>query len=306
MPVNRRTFISQSALLSGSVLFRGSHYEKENKVPFKVPANFSLIMLASNWGFDGSLDEFCTKAKETGYDGIEVWVPQQEEEQEKLMAAVTKHQLAYGLLAGGGDSDFEKHLDQFQQAVEKAAALKPLFINCHSGRDYFTFKQNRQLIDFTTKISQATGIKISHETHRSRMLFAAHIAKNFIEKLPDLRLTLDISHWCNVHESLLQDQEETVNLALSRTDHVHARVGHAESPQITDPRAPEWQKEVMTHIQWWDQVVKHKIDAGQPLTMTAEFGPPNYMAAVPYTRQPLVDLWDVNAHMMQLWRERYI
>lgn len=305
MSVNRRTFLSQIALMSSGVLFPGSHYEHKIKAPFKVPANFSLTLLATNWGFQGSWDAFCAKAKETGYDGIEVWLPQQEEEQEKLFTALEKHRLKYGFLAAGSESNFEEHLAQFQRSVEAAVAFKPLYVNCHSGRDYFSFEQNKQFIDFTTKLSKSSGVSIYHETHRSRMLFAAHIAKNFLEKIPDLRLTLDISHWCNVHESLLQDQKEAVELAISRTDHVHARVGHAESPQITDPRAPEWEKEVVAHFQWWDQILKNKIEAGRPLSMTAEFGPPNYMAAVPYTRQPLADLWEVNAYMMGLWKERY-
>lgn len=305
MPINRRTFISKSALMGGSFLLKKPDFAFHEKPDFVIPPDFSLRIMATNWGFQGTWDEFCSKAKETGYDGIEVWVPQKQEEQDKLMQALNKHQLAFGFLVGGGDSIFDKHLAQFQQAVEKAAALKPLFINCHSGRDYFTFEQNKQFIDFTTRISRSTGIRISHETHRSRILFAAHIAKNFIEKIPALRLTLDISHWCNVHESLLQDQQESVQLALNRTDHVHARVGHAESPQVTDPRAPEWKNELDTHFAWWDQIVKNKIDEGQSLTVTTEFGPPNYMPAVPFTRQPLADLWGINVHMMQLWRERY-
>ena len=38
---------------------------------------------------------------------------------------------------------------------------------------------------------------------------------DYIKKKPGLRLTFDVSHWCNVHESLLGDQEETVALYLS-------------------------------------------------------------------------------------------
>jgi hypothetical protein len=79
-----------------------------------------------------------------------------------------------------------------------------------------------------------------------------------MEKHSSLRLTLDISHWCNVHESLLNDQLETVKLAISRTDHIHTRVGHAEGPQVNDPRAPEWKDAVSAHFGWWDQVVEQK------------------------------------------------
>ena len=68
----------------------------------------------------------------------------------------------------------------------------------------------------TVRISKQSGVPVYHETHRSRMLFAAHVARKFIEAKPDLRLTLDISHWCNVHESLLQDQVATVAKALDR------------------------------------------------------------------------------------------
>lgn len=305
MPMNRRTFLSQSGALGSSLMLNKFPSEEGKPLPFSIPSDFSIKIMATNWGFEGSWDAFCAKAKASGYDGIEVWVPRQEEELEQLIEAVDKHQLSYGFLASGSDSDFNKHFSQFQQSLEKALALKPLFVNCHSGRDYFTFEQNKQIIEDTIQKHRASGIDIYHETHRSRMLFAAHIARQFLENIPELRINLDISHWCNVHESLLQDQQETVALALSKAGHVHARVGHAESPQITDPRAPEWKNEVDTHFSWWDQVVKHHIEQGRTLTMTAEFGPPNYMPMVPFTRQPLADLWDVNAHMMRLWRERY-
>jgi sugar phosphate isomerase/epimerase len=306
MPVNRRTFLSQSALLGGSLLLRDNFHEDENKAPFKIPANFSLKLLASKWGISGSWDEFCARVKDTGYDGIEVVLPGQKKAQEELFNATEKYKLEYGFQASGGlESDFEKHLEQFQKAVEAAVIFKPLFVNCHSGRDFFTFEQNQQLIDFTTGLSKSSGVNIYHETHRARILFAAQIAKSFIEKMPELRLTLDISHWCNVHGTLLQDQQEAVNHALARTDHIHARVGHAHGPQITDPRAPEWEREVDAHFQWWDQVVQNKVAQGRPLTVKTEFGPPNYMTTVPYTRQPLVDLWDINTYMMRLWRERY-
>lgn len=306
MSINRRTFLSHSALLCGSLFLPASVPGYKEKKAVEPSSNFSLTFLATNWGFEGTWEEFCLKAKDTGYDGIEVWLPGQIKEQDDLFRALEKYKLKYAFLAAGRDPVFEKHLAHFKESVESAVALKPLYVNCHSGQDYFTFEQNKEFIDFTTAVTESSGIKIYHETHRSRMLFAAHITANFIKKVPNLRLTLDISHWCNVHESLLQDQRRTVEEALSRTDHVHARVGHAEGPQVTDPRAPEWQEEVEAHFQWWDQIVKFKKENNQPLTMTAEFGPPNYMPSVPYTGQPLADVWEINTYMMQLWKEKWL
>jgi hypothetical protein len=104
----------------------------------------------------------------------------------------------------------------------------------------------------------------------------------------------------------LDDQEETVQLALSRVDHIHARIGHQEGPQVNDPRAPEWANAVKRHLEWWDKIVQLKIQGGvNSITILTEFGPPDYMPTLPYTRQPLGDQWNINVYMMQLLRKRY-
>ena len=54
-------------------------------------------------------------------------------------------------------------------------------------------------------------------------------------------------------------------------------------------------------IKW----VAIKSAKGEKLTMTTEFGPHSYMWALPYTKMPVANLWEVNAYMMRLWRERY-
>jgi len=271
-------------------------------------AGYQLKVLATNWGFEGSTDAFCEKVKGAGYDGIEVWWPTQPKAQEELFAALKKWGLVVGFLVGGSDPDPQKHFTQFRNMVEPAATQKiqpPLYINCHSGRDHFSYEQNKAFIDLTTQLSQTTGVIICHESHRSRILYSAPVARQFIEKNPALRMTLDISHWCCVHESLLTDQEETVNLALSRTDHIHARIGHPEGPQVNDPRAPEWEAAVARHFSWWDKVLERKKQEGKTMTMLTEFGPPDYMPTLPYTRQPLGNQWDINVYMMNLLRKRY-
>ena len=126
-----------------------------------------------------------------------------------------------------------------------------------------------------------------------------------MEKHPDLRITFDVSHWCNVHESSLEDQPETLAMTLDRVDHIHARIGHSEGPQVNDPRAPEWNHFVKAHFDWWDKVVERKKKEGKLMTFLTEFGPVDYMPAMPYTRQPLANQWDINKHMLDTLRARY-
>ena len=136
-------------------------------------------------------------------------------------------------------------------------------------------------------------------------MFSAHITRQFIENIPELRLTFDVSHWCNVHESLLDDQQETVDLAIARTEHIHARIGHAEGPQVNDPRAPEWEQAMKSHLNWWDKVVSRKRKEAGVMTILTEFGPADYLPSLPYTRQPVSDQWAINVHMLNLLRKRY-
>jgi sugar phosphate isomerase/epimerase len=308
--MNRKKFIG-TTVSAGTALILSSldSLASSHQPIYHMNNSFELKIMATNWGFPGTLDEYCAKAKKEGYDGIEIWWPMEIKDQDDLFASLKKHQLDVGFLCAGADSDYHKHFDQFVHMTNAAALQdiqKPLYINCHSGKDYFSYDQNKSLIEHTIQLSKKSSTLICHETHRSRMLFAAPVARQFIEKNPELRITFDVSHWCNVSESLLADQPETIRLTLERVDHIHARIGHPEGPQVNDPRAPEWEAAVKAHFDWWDQVVAEKKKAGKRLTILTEFGPPDYMPTLPYTREPLSDQWAINVHMMQLLRKRYL
>lgn len=309
MNLDRRNFIELSASAATALMLSSlDTFASTTKTTTNVSKNFELKILATNWGFPGTLDEYMAKVKKEGYDGIEIWWPMEKKDQDELFATLKKYNLEVGFLCGAQQSNYKEHFDFFKKMIDPASnntIQKPLYINCHSGRDYFTYEENKSFIDHTTSLSKSTGIIICHETHRSRMLFAAPVAKQYIEKNPELRITFDVSHWCNVSESLLHDQQETVNLTLERTDHIHARIGHPEGPQVNDPRAPEWDDAMKAHVAWWDKVVERKKQNGERLTILTEFGPADYMPTVPYTRKPLSDQWEVNVYMMQMLRKRY-
>lgn len=298
MKSTRRSFLAQTALLPISLEAFSTSFPKAAK-------GYAVKIMATNWGFTGGLEAFCRNAKEAGYDGVEVWLPSDPKDRPVLLETVQRHQLSLGLLCGSSATDPQTHFTQFTKAVSDAVELKPLYINCHSGKDFHSFADNKACLEWTSSLSKQSSIPILHETHRGRALFAAHITRAFLEAIPSLRLTLDVSHWCNVHESLLADQSDTLSLVLPRVDHIHARIGHPEGPQVNDPRAPEWAKALEAHLAWWDQIATSKRKDGQLLTILTEFGPPDYMPTLPYTKQSIANQWDINKYMMQLLRKRY-
>jgi sugar phosphate isomerase/epimerase len=303
---SRRKFLAQSLTATAIPLLGMTEtLHQYSSDDFSTPISVPLYIFATNWGFNGDLASFCQKAKAAGYDGIEMWVPGNATQRDLLLNTVAQFDLKLGLLTGSGKSNFEEHRNEFRQQIDLAMAMKPVYINCHSGKDFFTISQAKDIITDTILPAKQSGIPIYHETHRGRICYNIPTTQALLSDLPEMKLTLDISHWCVVHESLLKDQKESVDLALTKTGHIHARVGHQEGPQVTDPRAPEWQDAFMAHLAWWDEIVKLKNQKGEPITILTEFGPPMYLPVVPYTQQPLANQWDINVYMLNFLRNRY-
>lgn len=252
------------------------------------------------WGSEELEKEaFFRKVKGAGYDGVEMSLPLDQKEKVNILQLIKEYNL--GLIAQHYEtitSNFQDHKEEYRLRLENLTTANPLFINTQTGKDYFTLEQNIELIEIANEISQKHKIKIIHETHRGKFGFAAHVMEQYLKKLPGLRIGFDVSHWCNVAESFLQDQTDAIDLAISRADHIHARVGFPEGPQVPDPRVPEWQDALQIHMEWWRKIIKINRKAGKKVfTITSEFGPFPYMPILPFSRQPLTSQWDVNVFM---------
>lgn len=189
-------------------------------------------------------------------------------------------------------------IERMKQKFTELASLSPSFINSHTGKDYYTFDDNCRIIEATLTISQQTGVRILHETHRGRFSFHAASLIPYLERFPELELVGDFSHFCTVSESLLQDQVAIIDRIIPHVHHLHARIGHEQGPQVNDPQAPEWAKHQETFTQWWKQIIHTRKESGTAgFSITPEFGPAPYMPAEPFTQQPLSIQWDNNRYM---------
>ncbi|MDQ3250013.1 MAG: TIM barrel protein [Chloroflexota bacterium] len=243
--------------------------------------------------------------KEAGFDGVEMAAPTDAAQRRELRTQLDDLALEIIVQQHSRGSTPQEHAQSLAELLAHGAELRPLWINSHTGKDFFPIKESVRIIKQTSKIAAGLGLPIVHEIHRTRALFSLPAILALLDALPDLKLTADLSHLCVVHESMLQDQADSLQRALHRTYHIHARVGYPEGPQVPDPRAPEWQAAVDTHIGWWQQIVNHRQQEGlESLTIATEFGPPHYLATLPYTRQPVANLWEINLYMRDLLKQR--
>src|SRR5215813_9447659 len=110
MALTRRKFLGVTTSAGTALLLSSlDTFSSVYKPSFSMNTNFELKVLATNWGFPGTLDEYCAKVKKDGYDGIEIWWPMEKKGQDELFAALKKHQLEVGFLCGGYQPNWQEH-----------------------------------------------------------------------------------------------------------------------------------------------------------------------------------------------------
>lgn len=268
-----------------------------------------ITYIKANWGNKHSItDAAISNFRKEGYSGLELNVAATGSVSKDIVDCLHANEflfIAQQWLPPANESA-DQYIDRLKANLDTIASMKPKFINSHTGKDYFSFEDNCRVIELMEQFTKATGVSIYHETHRGRFPFHAKTTLGYLKQFPNLEFTADFSHWCNVSESLLHDQQEILEQVISHVRYVHARVGYEHSPQVNDPAAPEWTDHLHRFFGWWDQIIQSNKEQGiTEMYICPEFGPMPYMPALPYTREPVADQDKVNAWMLQQLQRRY-
>lgn len=272
--------------------------------PFTLLAQKNILFFQTDWGNELPMDEFLAKVKADSYDGIEVWMPGSDEAKANLKAGLKKYDLKIIFLNGTDRGlPLEEALKNYEAGLRDILVWEPVKVNNHTGNDFWTEDQNLAFIEIADKLSKESGIPIIHETHRGRFSYTLPAAVSMLERFPDLKYTLDISHWMVVHERMIDKNDPNLQKINPAVSHIHARVGFAEGPQINNPAAPEWNNAVKTHIDIWEEIIRDSKE--EVFTITTEFGPPPYLPTIPFTNKPIADQWEANVYIMKAIKERF-
>lgn len=262
------------------------------------------------WGNDRPIEEACRQANEAGFNGIEGRAPIKNHQ--AWSNAMAEHQCDYvAEIVSGGDYvpdrhwRVSQHLDDIRRQIEQAKPLSPLFANCIVGCDAWSESEMMRFFEQALSLENEMGLPLSFETHRSRCLFTPWITDRLARALPDLKLTLDMSHWCVVAERQMATEMDLIERIAPQVFHLHARVGYDQGPQVPDPAAPEYEYALRTHERIWQMIWQQQKTSGRDTsTLTPEFGPDGYCHLLPYTQAPVADIWQINQWMNR--RERQV
>lgn len=228
------------------------------------------------------------------YSAVEVGVPENPDDCEYLRQLANDNGLKIIAQQWTQGTNDLSQIDSFQRQLDIALKLDPIFINSHTGKDWFPLQKNVEIIRAADSYAAAHDIPLLHETHRGRATFSLPQTIQLLDSIPSMRLCLDLSHWCCVHESLLEDQSDALLRAMTRADYLHLRVGHTQGSQISALDSELWQSEISTHLGYWNQWIEIRKSSQLPIIMSPEFGPEPYLTQNPDKAQPLRTMEHLN------------
>jgi hypothetical protein len=198
----------------------------------------------------------------------------------------------------------DDHLSSFRSSLEQVVRWAPRYAIAQAGRDSFSDDDARRFFREALAVVEQLGVPVAFETHRQRILFTPWRTLRLLEEFPRLELNCDLSHWVCVGERLKLGRD-TVARCGERALQIDARVGFEEGPQVSDPRAPEFDAHLEAHLGWWDEIWERRAAAGaEVLSVMPEFGPPPYQPVLPFGGGPIGDRDDINHWMADTLRQR--
>jgi hypothetical protein len=272
-----------------------------------------LDIFRSLWGYTGTKAQALEGMLEHGFNGLEARLPLEAPARSEFAAFLAANRVgyiatvfsAYDVLPDQSATVAE-HLDDLDRKLGWAGELAPRLVNLLAGNDRWNMAEQVDFHGRALELASKHGQRCVFETHRSRSLFNPWLTLELIRQVPDLRFTSDISHWVVTCERLLDDPADDLGAFVERVDHIQARVGYDQGPQVPHPGAPEYARELAFHQSHWEAVWRAQQARGfTTSTLTPEFGADGYLHHLPFTNVPVADLWSLNTWMAHTERAHF-
>ena len=270
----------------------------------------NLLIFQSLWSMERrsaqypelSLEENIDKIASAGFDGISThWYDR------KVVSRVAGLLKQHGLQAEG--QCFPKTVDDLKPALEIAAEYNVHHICLQPDVRLRRLEDCIPLLEGWQRLAEEAGIDVWIETHRDRMTTDLFFTLDLLDRLPDLRLLGDISHFLVGREFAWPVSDENhalIHRILDSSWAFHGRVASREQVQIeiSFPHHRPW---VDLFLGWWEygfKSWKKRANEDATLAFTCELGPKPYAITGRYgedttdrweesllMRQEILDLW---------------
>ncbi len=272
-----------------------------------APPQQRLLVYQSLWameqrrpdGFEWSLDEKLEMIRSAGFDGAGVRFFDRE-----VARKVTRSLRAWGL--SWQAQCYPRTVDELRPVLDHVAELGADHLNLQADVRPHTVAECLPLIEGWRRLAQDAGVALHFETHRDRMTTDLYFTLRLLDRLPDLRLTGDLSHYVVGREFAWPVSDENHRLMQRVMDQCwgfHGRVASREQIQlqISFDHHRDWLELFMG---WWEYGFRSwraRAPADATLTFLCELGPKEY-AMTGRDGYELSDRWAEAQTLMRLVR----
>jgi hypothetical protein len=268
----------------------------------------NLLIFQSLWSMERrsarypelSLEENIDKIAAAGFDGISAhW------HDRNVVSHVAGLLRQHGLQAEG--QCFPKTVDDLKPVLEIAAEYNVHHICLQPDVRLRRLEDCIPLLEGWQHLAEEAGIDVWIETHRDRMTTDLFFTLDLLDRLPDLRLLGDISHFLVGREFAWPVSDENhalIHRILDSSWAFHGRIASREQVQIeiSFPHHRPW---VDLFLGWWEYGIKSwrkRADKDATLAFTCELGPKPY-AITGRDGEDTTDRWEESLMMKQEIRD---
>ena len=247
-----------------------------------------------------TLEENLEKIAAAGFDGISThWY---DRSYVRRVAGLLEQ---HGLQAEG--QCFPKTIDDLKPVLEIAAEYNVHHICLQPDVRLRRLEDCIPLLEGWQRLGEEAGIDVLIETHRDRMTTDLFFTLDLLDRLPDLRLLGDISHFLVGREFAWPVSDENhalIHRILNNSWAFHGRVASREQVQIeiSFPHHRPW---VDLFLGWWEYGFKSwrkRAGSDDTLAFTCELGPKPY-AITGRDGEDTTDRWEESLLLMQEARD---
>jgi hypothetical protein len=257
-------------------------------------------------GFERSIEENIAMIVEAGFDGISVLCNERNRDDVRETASIINGQklVVEAMCTIKTSSELAK-------AVENAISLGAHHLNVQANVHPHNVGMALDYLDAWRPIIDDAPLPVLFETHRDRLTNDLFLTLEMLDRLPDLRLLADLSHYVVSREFAWPISDEThafMQRILDRSWAMHGRVASSQQIQVEIGYAHHrpWLDLFLTWWQYGIESWRRRAAPDDTLCFTCEIGPKPY-AIAGQDGNDSVDRWEEAKLLMtgirRVWRE---
>lgn len=242
-------------------------------------------------------DQVCEMVAGAGFDGMVVDLGASDV---SVAHAVRPHMETHGLTLL--IADFPKTIESLEDTLHMAADFGAPFVDVIGQVMPLAIDDMVPVIETWMAMSDRIGMPVQFETHRNCITNDLFVTLQLLDRIPDMRLCADLSHYVVDREfwfPMSDDDLGLISRILKRSDSFQGRVASRQQIQL-QLDFPQNQKWVNLFKGWWREGMAdwRARNATGDCIFVCELGPPEYAMTGPDGRE-MSNRWEESQLIMQ-------